>query len=201
MRRMIPEQLDLSRELPIVIGSVDYQEFTRRLIEVDRLLRETGIENDFIEKALSRREAEGRAGAEKEGRRYREPGGKKLARLQKMFRLALRCTIARLLTEKEYRPFSMRLPDSTLLQWFCGIERFEVIQVPGKSSLERYDKMVPEEDVRALVNRLNMALRYNLWAERTRFTTERLSEWTKCNRLSVGTKCCDYVWPSVASDS
>jgi len=156
MKRMVPEQLDLSRELPIVIGSVDYQEFTWRLIEMDRLLRETGIENDFVEKALSRWEAEGRAEAEKEGRRYREPGGKKLARLQKMFRLALRCTIARLLTEKEYRPFSMRLPDSTLLQWFCGIERFEVIRVPGKSSLERYDKMVPEEDVRALVNRLNM---------------------------------------------
>ena len=31
MKRMVPEQLDLSRELPIVIGSVDYQEFTWRL--------------------------------------------------------------------------------------------------------------------------------------------------------------------------
>lgn len=156
MKRMVPEQMDLSRELPVVIGNVDYQEFTWRLIETDRLLRVTGIENDFVEKALSRWEADGQARAEKEERKYREAGGKKLARLQKMFRLALRCTIARLLTEKEYRPFSMRLPDSTLLQWFCGIERFEVIRVPGKSSIERYDKMVPEEDVRALVNRLNM---------------------------------------------
>ena len=41
--------MDLSRELPVVIGNVDYQEFTWRLIEVDRLLRETGIENDFRE--------------------------------------------------------------------------------------------------------------------------------------------------------
>ena len=156
MKKMVPEQMDLSRELPVVIGNVDYQEFTWRLIETDRLLRVTGIENDFVEKALSRWEAEGRARAEADGRKHREPGGKRLARLQKMFRLALRCTIARLLTEKEYRPFSMRLPDSTLLQWFCGIERFEVIRVPGKSSLERYDKMVPEADVRALVNRLNI---------------------------------------------
>jgi len=156
MKKMVPEQMDLSRELPVVVGNVDYREFTWRLTEVDRLLRETGIENDFVEKALSRWEMDGRARAENEGRKYREAGGKKLARMQKIFRLALRCTIARVLTEKEYRPFSMRLPDSTLLQWFCGIERFEVIRVPGKSSIERYDKMVPEEDIRALVNRLNV---------------------------------------------
>ena len=156
MRRMVPEQMDLSRELPVVVGNVDYREFTWRLVEVDRLLLETGIENCFVEKALSRWEMAGRARAEDGGRKYREPGGKKLARMQKIFRLALRCTIARVLTEKEYRPFSMRLPDSTLLQWFCGIERFEVIHVPGKSSIERYDKMVPEENIRALVNRLNV---------------------------------------------
>ena len=156
MRKMVPEQMDLSRELPVVVGSVDYQEFTWRLVETDRLLRETGIENDFVRKALSGWEADGRARAKKKGRKYREAGGKQLARLQKMFRLALRCTIARMLTEKEYRPFSIRLPDSTLLQWFCGVERFEVVRVPGKSSIERYDKMVKEEDVSTLVNRLNI---------------------------------------------
>jgi hypothetical protein len=156
MKKMVPEQMDLSRELPVVIGNVDYEECAWRFGEIDRLLRGSGIEDDFVETALVRWEEEGRGRAEKEGRKHREPGGKTLARMQRIFREALRCNIARLLTEKEYRPFSMRLADSTLLQWFCGIERFEAIRVPSKSTLERYDKMAPEEDVRALVNRLNM---------------------------------------------
>jgi len=155
MKRIVPEQMDLSRELPVVIGNVDYDEFAWRLVETDRLLRESGIENDFVEMAVLRWEEEGRQRAEREGRKYREPSGKNLARMQKIFRQALRCNIARLLTEKEYRPFSMRMADSTLLQWFCGTKRFEVIRVPSKSTLERYDKIAPEQDVRALVNRLN----------------------------------------------
>jgi len=155
MRKMVPEQMDLSRELPVVIGNVDYAEFAWRLAETDRLLRTSGIEDDFVTQALGRWEAEGRARAEKQGRKYREPGPKNLARMQGIFREALRCNIARLLTEKEYRPFSMRLADSALLQWFCGIDRYEAVRVPSKSTLERYDKLAPEEEVRLLVNRLN----------------------------------------------
>ena len=155
MKKIVPEQMDLSRELPVVIGNVDYQEFAWRLVETDRLLRQSGIEDDFVETAMLRWEEEGRRRARKEGRAYREPGGKNLARMQGIFRQALRCNIARLLTEKEYRPFSMRMADSALLQWFCGTKRFEEIRVPSKSTLERYDKMAPEEDVRTLVNRLN----------------------------------------------
>jgi hypothetical protein len=155
MKRIVPEQMDLSRELPVVIGNVDYEEFAWRIEETSRLLRVSGLEDDFVEKALLRWEEEGRGRAKAEGRQYREAGGKHQARMQRIFREALRCNIARLLTEKEYRRFSMRLADSTLLQWFCGIERFEAIRVPGKSTLERYDKMAPEEDIRALVNRLN----------------------------------------------
>lgn len=155
MKRMIPEQLALSRELPVVLGNVDYAEFAWRLGESDRLLRESGLEDDFVAQALSRWQAAGRQRAEQAGQKYREPSAKTLARMQKSFRVALRCNLARLLTVKEFRTFSLRLADSTLLQWFCGVERFEAIRVPSKSVLERYDKLVPEEDVRALVNGLN----------------------------------------------
>jgi len=160
MKKIVPEQMALSRELPVVTGNVDYAEFAWRLAETDRLLRTSGLEDAFMEQALWRWEAAGRARAVQAGRQYREPGAKHLVRMQGIFRAALRCNLARLLTEKEYRPFCLRLADSTLLQWFCGIERFEAIRVPSKSTLERYDKLAPEADVRDLVNQLNrLALR------------------------------------------
>lgn len=155
MRSILPEQMELSRELPVVIGNVDYEEFMRRLVEVDRLLRHSGLENDFVRRGLIRWEEEGRREAEKKRQEYAEPGLQAVARIQKMCRQALRCNLARLWTEKEYRRFSRRLADSRLLQWFCRIEGLDCVKVPSKSTLERYDKIVPEEEVRALVNQLN----------------------------------------------
>jgi hypothetical protein len=155
MVKIIPEQMELSRELPVVVGNVDYQEFLGRLAEVDRLLRASGLEDEFVQRRLARWEEAGRRHAEAQGARYRAPGSRARRRAQKSARQALRCNIARLLTEKEYRRFTRRLAESALLQRFCGIERLDVIRVPSKSTLDRYDKMAPEGEVRALVNRLN----------------------------------------------
>jgi hypothetical protein len=153
--KMVAEQMELSRELPVVRGNVDYQEFVGRLVEVDGLLRETGVEEEFVEKQLTQWEGRLREKAGKKGKAYREPGSKSVVRMQKIFRMALRCNMARLLTEKEYRRFTRWLAHSAVLQSFCGIVRVEVIRVPGKSTLERYDKLAMEGEVRELVNRLN----------------------------------------------
>ena len=155
MREILPEQMDLSREVVPVIGNVDYEEFRWRLAELDRLLRLSGLENEFVQRGLVCWEAEAQRKAEKEGKGYREPGFRAMARMQRMYRQALRCNIARLLTEKEYRKFTRRLADGPLLQWFCRIERMDCVRVPSKSTLERYDKLAPESDVRDLANRLN----------------------------------------------
>jgi hypothetical protein len=147
--------MELSRELVPVIGNVDYEEFRWRLVETDRLLRTSGLEDDFVRRGLVRRDEEGRREAEKRGDGYWEPGFQDVARWQKIYRQALRCNLARFWTEKEYRRFTRRLADSPLLQWFCRIERLDCVKVPSKSTLERYDKIAPEEEVRELVNQLN----------------------------------------------
>ena len=56
---------------------------------------------------------------------------------------------------KEYRTFSLRLAESSLLQWFCQVARLDQVRVPSKSTLERYDKLLPQTEVRALVDHLN----------------------------------------------
>lgn len=155
MRNILPEQMELSRDITPVIGNVDYEEFRWRLAETDRLLRTSGLEDDFVQRALTRHEDEERREAETQGRSYREPGARKVTRRQKMYRQALRCNLVRLWTEKEYRKFTRRLAESVLMQWFCRIERLDCVKVPGKSTLERYDKLAPESEVRELVNQLN----------------------------------------------
>lgn len=153
--KMIAEEREFRRVLPVVVGNVDYQEFRGRLEELNGLLSQSGLEQEFVERGLRQQEEEGRREAQEQKRAYRAPGWRDQARTQRMLRQALRCNVARWLTEKEYRRFSRRLADSELLQWFCEVDRIEAIRVPSKSTLERYDKLMPEPQVRELVQRLN----------------------------------------------
>jgi hypothetical protein len=155
MRYTIPEQLELRRELPVVIGNVDYTEFLQRLERIDELLRESGLEREWVERRLEEYEQGGRERARREGRKYKAMSWKQEARQARRFRQALRCNIARQLTEKEFRRFSRRLAESALLQWFCGVGRLELVRVPTKSTLDRHEKLAWEFEVREIVNRLN----------------------------------------------
>jgi len=158
MKRKIAQQLELRPRLPVVVGNVDYLENEALLLRIDDLLRRSGLEEEYVRKCLVQWENEERAAAQKECRRVREPSAKMLARYERICRQALRCNILRQLTQKEYRKFSMRLAESPLSQWFCGIDRLEQIRVPTKSTLERYDKMMPEAQVRELIDRLNRSV-------------------------------------------
>ncbi|MBU4247129.1 MAG: hypothetical protein KKD14_02035, partial [Verrucomicrobia bacterium] len=148
----VPEQRELCRELPVVIGNVDYKVFQDRLERIDELLRVSGMEREFVVQGIKDYEEKARAAAQCERREYKGLSVRCQARIQRMYRQALRCNVARQLTEKEYRRFSRRLADSPLLQWFCEIERVDAIRVPSKSTLDRYDKLAPEKDVRTLVD-------------------------------------------------
>jgi hypothetical protein len=153
--KRVTEQPELSRELPVVVGNVDYKVFEEHLRRIDELLKVSGLEDEYIEKSVQTWLREGREAAEKEGKGFREPSGKEQFRYQRICRQAIRCNLARQWTEKEYRRFSRRLAESPLLQWFCRIDRLDAVRVPSKSALERYDKMMPEKDIRGLVDKLN----------------------------------------------
>lgn len=154
-REQNAKQLEFRRPLPVVVGNADYLENEARFLRIDELLETSGLEDAYIDKCVAQMVREARETAEKEGRRLREPSAKGLARYERMCRHALRCNIARQLTEKEYRRFSLRLAESPLLQRFCRIDRLEQVRVPAKSTLERYDKLLPEPHVRDLVDLLS----------------------------------------------
>jgi hypothetical protein len=152
---MISYQPELSPALRVVVGNVDYSEFKQTLERVDRLLIDSGAEAQFVRLRMVEYEKEVAAYAQKIGKEAREISGKERARVQMHAVRALRCNVVRELTDESARGLSVRLADSELLQWFCRIERIDVVRVPSKSTLDRYEKLVPETVVRKVVDRLN----------------------------------------------
>ena len=145
---IIPYQEELRPALPTVIGNVDYQEFRATLLRIEEILERSRVERKFIEERLdqSRRKAE---------QNKRVLGAKELAQVALHAARALRCNVVRQLLGEGCRGFSVRLADSPLLQRFCGIDRLDVIQVPSKSTLDRYGRWVEQETVRKVVDELD----------------------------------------------
>lgn len=142
---LIAEPMELCPALPRIVGNMDYREFEGRLRRMDELLRISGIEDRFVERQVQAWMA----------RSPRAVGAKARRRHQQHCRQALRCTLARQWTEKEYRRFARRLAESALLQWFCQVGRLEVVRVPAKSTLQRAEAMVSEAELRDVVTELN----------------------------------------------
>src|SRR5712671_3753496 len=107
---IIPFQVPLPQVLPTIEGNVDYRRFRDQLLRIDDLLVHSGLETQLLEVELKR-----------------WLGGRKQlsAKLQMNHQLhsrrALRCNIARLLLQEDYRGFATRLADSPVLQFFCGL--------------------------------------------------------------------------------
>ena len=154
---IVAYQPELCPALPVVIGNFDYTDYKKTLERIDRLLRDSRIEEFFIRCYLAQAERLGREQAEHEGIKYHPPSGKAVVLLEEHAAKSLRCNIIRSLEQLSYRRLSRRLADSPLLQWFCGINRMDAIRVPSKSSLDRYAKIVPEQIVRDTINDLTRA--------------------------------------------
>ena len=130
MSPIIGFQESLRPVLPSVLGCKDYQEERQLLERIDQILRSSGLEAKFLR--LSREDFEA-------GERV-QAGGRALQRHLWHSARALRCTVLMKLVGGSYREMSVRLAHSPLYRWFCGCVDFEVIKVPGKSTLNDYGR-------------------------------------------------------------
>ena len=138
-------QLDLRPALPNVYGASDYREFSDTLSKINEILAKSGLEDELISDALNQHVIDHMLKPETFF------NSKTSSLFYKRFKHALRCNIARHLTGESYRAFSVRLADSTLLQWFTGINAFGVRKAISKSTLERYEKQFDEQVVSNLI--------------------------------------------------
>ena len=144
---IIPFQLPLAPPLPVIEGNVDYRRLRDQLLDFDQLLRDSGLETQFVNRCLQDWLAQVKPGR-------RPPSAKVQGRFQERCRYALRCTIARTFLQENFRGFAVRVADSLLLQQFCGFSRLDKIKVPGKTELHRYEQWSAEPVVRDLIHQL-----------------------------------------------
>jgi len=151
--------------LPTIEGNVDYLALRGQLTTMDELLRSSGVENEFVARSLKHwiktltqskieqieLSGEGRCGVIELQELVR---GRQQERFQEHSIRALRCTVARTLLGGSFRDFAARLADSPLLQWFCRVGQLDRVRVPAKSTLQRYNNWLPEEDLREVINGL-----------------------------------------------
>jgi len=140
---IIPFALPLPLILPTIAGNVDYRDFRDQLLRIDSLLVLSELETQMLEVDLQRWLA-----------RQKRVSAKAQQRHQFHARRALRCNIARLLLKEDYRGFALRLADSPVLQFFCGIGEVDRVIVPSKSTLQRYFVWWTQAEVRLLVQQL-----------------------------------------------
>ena len=140
---IIPFEVPLPQVLPTIEGNVDYRQLREQLLRIDALLTTSGLETGLMEKDLVRWLGQ-----------RRNVSAKAQQNRQRHCRRALRCNLARLLIQEDYRGFAARLADSPLLQYFCGVSELPCITVPSKSTLERYDKWWPQAELRQAAHQL-----------------------------------------------
>jgi hypothetical protein len=153
-------QPHLSPDIPQVINNKDYQEYRSLLEQIDEIFVKGKIEEEFVDLCLEHKQDElAELVKDQESEASRSEGGssvklspRSINRLQKMARKALRCNIVRKLAGGSFRQFSDRLAESALLQWFCLIDQLAVIEPPTKSTLERFDKIVPDSMIQQVTD-------------------------------------------------
>jgi len=144
---IIPFELPLQPALPTIEGNVDYRQLRDQFQCFDELLLQSGLETQFITTSLQDWLARGGLGR-------RAPSAKAQLNFQEHSRRALRCNIARTFLREDFRGFAARIADSPLLQLFCGLSRLDKVQVPSKSTLQRYEQWIPEPKVREWIHQL-----------------------------------------------
>jgi hypothetical protein len=138
--QLIPFPQELRPKLPTIVGNVDYQTLRQRLEQIDALLRASGIERDFVQRALQRWTRS----------RKRPPTDEQQRKFQERSRRALRCTILRTLLREDYRGFRCQLAGNPIYQWFCLIDALDQIHVPSKSEVQRFAHWLPAAEMRAI---------------------------------------------------
>jgi hypothetical protein len=143
---IIPFPTDLRPRLPTIVGNVDYLTLCQRLEQIESLLQASGLESDFVEKALQ--------DWLKPKPASRLPTARQQQQFQLRSRRALRCTILRTLLQEDYRGFSCALAGSPLYQWFCLVDALDDVRVPSKSELQRFAHWLDAAQMRQMIERL-----------------------------------------------
>ena len=141
--RTIPRQLQFGNDIPHIAGNADYAAEKELLEAMDDIISQSGIEEmaitSFLELAVFDKAA--RLFETDKPIVFRLTEKEKLA-VQERAIMALRMAMLRKQTGCSLRRFAQLLSHSPLYQWFCQINRFATVEIPGKSTIDDYEKKI-----------------------------------------------------------
>lgn len=158
--------------LPVESGSIDFIKYKLMLEKIDQLLDQSHLESRLKEIAIKNEREEDERKKKERLKIIKENKGKKEeeresvpvlrpksdSQIRRYASYALRCTIARFLSQLSYRSFSVRLADSILLRDFCGyFSPHSPDETPSKSTLQRFESQFDTETLREVADMLLLA--------------------------------------------
>jgi hypothetical protein len=155
MSKIIAFQELLRPALPTVLGCKDYADEKHLLERADAILRRSGVEQLFLDLSLEQFDAN--AAKMQAAGEQAQIGAKAIERYLRHSQRALRCTVLKNLVGGSYREISKALAMSPLYRWFCGLEDFGLIRVPGKSTLQDYAQWLPAQQMEEVLAALSAA--------------------------------------------
>ena len=150
MPKIIPFDRALRPALPVIRGNVDYLSLESELFRINELLRQSGIEDHFITLCIDRL-FEGSTPTDTP-----EPRAHQIVQAHKQASRAIRCMVLKALLGEGFRGLSRRIAECQLFQWFCEVDEL-VVDVPSKSTLQRYSEMLPPERIAEVIDALTLA--------------------------------------------
>lgn len=141
---IIPFQSKFDKDFPIVIGNAEYNAECELTKAMDLVIATSGTEEIFVKYFLDVAYVNKAISLFGTGKR---PGltAKEKEAVQENAIFALRASILRKHLRLPLRRFVLALSHSDLYKWFCQINRFSTPVVPGKSTINDYENMIPVE--------------------------------------------------------
>ena len=139
MSHIIAFQPALRPALPTIYGPLDYREQRDLIVRIDRILRESKLDDAFLQMAIR-----------DQGIDPSKRTAKQNARFARFSALCLRANVARVLLGLAHREFCARLADSALLQWLLHLGEVDCVKVFAKSTSHRFECWVKPESMQAI---------------------------------------------------
>jgi len=157
MPTILPIQGTFDKAIPDNFGNAEYRSERELLIAINDIIGQCSLENPVIAYFLD---------VASVNKYIFVFGTDKSARLARIERdavranavLALRMAILRKHLGLSLRKFSLALSHSDLYKWFCGINRFYLPKVPGKSTVGELENSIPPELTEDIEKRLLCAV-------------------------------------------
>lgn len=157
MPTILPIQRVFDKTIPEDYGNAEYRQERKLLIAIDEIITQSELENPVVRYFLDAAIVDKYIsvfGTDKPAWLTQSEHDNTVTNAV----IAIRMAILRKRLNLSLRRFSLALSHSDLYKWFCGINRFALPKVPGKTTVGDLENYLPEHLIDEVERRLGRAL-------------------------------------------